>query len=90
MVKGCHGWRHTNFLRVFINRIKNEFAYRGKCTETGGKCGVIMFNEVATLIHLIESTNTAARKQAVRWIVPLKVPRLLEWRPWLAVLRGLK
>ena len=46
-----------------------------------------MFREVATLAHhLIESSKTAVCKQAVRWIVPLKVPRLLERRPCLAVL----
>ena len=52
----------------------------------------IMFREVATLAHLIESSTSAARKQAVRWIVPLKVPRplaSLERRPFLAVLREL-
>ena len=52
-----------------------------------------MFREVATLVHLIESSKPAARKQAVHWIVPLKVPRplaSLERRPFLAVLREFK
>ena len=49
----------------------------------------IMFREVVTLVHLIEPSKPAARKQAVRWIVPLKVPRplaSLERRPSLAAL----
>ena len=46
-----------------------------------------MFREVATLVHLIESSKPAARAQAVRWVVPLEVPRLLERRPRLAVPR---
>ena len=49
----------------------------------------IMFHEVETLVHLIESSKPAAREQAVRWIVPLKVSRLLERRPCLAVPREL-
>ena len=48
-----------------------------------------MFYEVATLAHLIESSKPAARVQAVRWIVPLKVPRPLKRRPCLAVPREL-
>ena len=49
----------------------------------------VLFHEVATLVHLIESSKRAAREQAVRWIVPLKVPRLLERQPCLAVPREL-
>ena len=47
----------------------------------------IMFHEVAELVHLIDASKPAARKQAVRWIVPLGVPRLLERRPCLGVPR---
>ena len=64
--------------------------------KCGGSCCrlVSCFVRFATLVHLIESLKTAARKQAVRWIVPLKVPRLLliaslERRSFLDVLREL-
>ena len=46
-----------------------------------------MYNEVATLVHLIESSETVTRAQAVRLMVPLEVPRLLERRPYLTVAR---
>ena len=49
----------------------------------------IMFHKVATLVDLIESSKPAARAHAVRWNVPLKVPRLLQRRPCLTVPREL-
>ena len=47
----------------------------------------IIFHEVATLVYLIDSSKPAARALAVRWIVPLEVPRFLEKRLCLAVPR---
>ena len=44
----------------------------------------IMFHEVATLVHLIESSKPEARAEGIRLIVLLEVPRLLEGRPCLA------
>ena len=38
----------------------------------------------ATLVYRVDSSKPAARGQAVRLIVPLEVPRLLERRPYLA------
>ena len=56
------------------------FEFRRNFTETRKICGgsyyllvSCMFHEVATLVDLIESSKPAAREQAVRWIVPLKV-----------------
>ena len=43
-----------------------------------------MFHEVATLVHLIESSKPEARAEAIRFIVLLEVPWLLEGRPCLA------
>ena len=47
----------------------------------------IMFHEVTTLVLLFDSSKLVARAQAVRWIVPLEVPRLLERRSGLTVPR---
>ena len=43
-----------------------------------------MFHEVATLVHLIESSKPEARAGGIRLIVLLEVPSLLEGRPCLA------
>ena len=43
-----------------------------------------MFHEVATLVHLIESSKPEARAEGIRLIVLLEVPWLLEGRPCFA------
>ena len=42
-----------------------------------------MFREVATLVHVIESSKPAARAQGICSIVMLEVRQLLEGRPYL-------
>ena len=44
---------------------------------------IVMIHEVATLVHLIESSKRAARAQGIRSVVLLEVPRLLEGRPYI-------
>ena len=39
---------------------------------------IVMFHEVATLVHPIESSKRAARAQGIRSVVLLEVPRILE------------
>ena len=45
---------------------------------------IIRFNEVATLVHLIESSKPEVRAKGIRLIVLLEVPWFLEGRPCLA------
>ena len=43
-----------------------------------------MFHELATLVHLIESSKPEGRAEGIRLTVLLEVPWLLEGRPCLA------
>ena len=82
----------SDFLKPHRNRVSRKIHRNAKKMRWILLSPGTMFGEVATLVHRIESSKPAARKQAVRRIVPLKVPRPLaglERRPFLAVVREL-
>ena len=66
--------RGSYIVRVFIFRVSQNIHENTKKMRWVLLSPGIMFYEVATLVHLIESSKPAAREQAVRWIVPLTVP----------------
>ena len=64
----------NNSLRVVING-PFLFAFCRNFTKTRIKCGpIIMFHEVVTLVHLIESSKPEVRAKGIRLIVLLEVP----------------
>ena len=64
---------------TFFSRVEEISQKR----EPNGAGPIIMFHEVATLVHPIESSKPAACVQGIRLVVLLEMPRLLEGRPYL-------
>ena len=64
-------------LRVVINGpffFFSFFAENSRKDERNATCPIIMYHEVATLVHLIESSNPEVRAEGIRLIVLLGVP----------------
>ena len=74
------------FLNFRKGRYERAFFFFSRFAEISRKrkpnaAGPIMFHEVATLVHLIESSKPEVRAGGIHLIGLLEVPLLLEGRP---------